>query len=85
MRAAYGGLQGDVAMLRRFSLLWTARHASNWLFLSLMQADECCSTLRLHRPHPDLYLLRTGPDAALTKEWHQMGEVLKVRQRRQLS
>ncbi|CAL5221155.1 g3294 [Coccomyxa viridis] len=27
MRAAYGGLQGDVAMLRRFSLLWTARLA----------------------------------------------------------
>ena len=31
MRAAYGGLQGDIAMLRRFSLLWLARHASSRL------------------------------------------------------
>ena len=32
LRAAYGGLQGDIAMLRRFSLLWIARHAPEGLY-----------------------------------------------------
>ena len=27
LRAAYGGMQGDVTMMRRFAALWMARHA----------------------------------------------------------
>ena len=40
MRAAYGGLQGDVAMLRRFSLLWFARHAPPCLCFFFLQISQ---------------------------------------------
>ena len=55
MRAAYGGLAGDVAMLRRFSQLWLARFSLHCLHLLPLQTKNAAAHANGYQHTSDLY------------------------------